>query len=310
MSDFSNLGGDIFGGIGDAFSGATNYLSNLPSNIGNTVSGWFGGGDASTGSTSAPSSGDGSSISIPQAANDTSFMNPGSTTQAANAFSSLNSVNPASLSSINYTSGAPTSDTSAVSNTTQLPGNPNTPQNANSGGVMGALGLNKANPLGVLAAGGGLLYNAIEGSPSSSAEKNIKNLANSQNAQGQQLESYINNGTLPPGAQQWVNQQTAAQTAAIKAKYAQLGMSGSTPEAEELNNVQSQATSQMFTIASQLLNTGVTESNASGTLYNYLMNAENADTQDISKAVQNFVAAMAGGSGAGQNISLSLGKSA
>lgn len=159
--------------------------------------------------------------------------------------------------------------------------------------------------LGGGVAGAGLLYNLLSGSPSVSAEKSLKNIAGQQSAQAQTLESYLNNGTLPPGAQQWVNQQTAAQQAAIRAKYAQLGMSGSTAETQELNNVQAQATAQMFTITSQLLQTGVQESGASANLYQALMNAQNQDAQQVSSAIQNFVSALGGGGSPG-TVSLKL----
>ena len=177
--------------------------------------------------------------------------------------------------------------------------------------LLGLLGLGTGSGktdntlLGAGASGAGLLYNLMSGSPSASAEKSLKNIAGQQSSQGQQLESYVANGTLPPGAQQWVNQQTAGQQAAIRAKYAQLGMSGSTAETQELNNVQAQATSQMFTIASQLLNTGVQETGASANLYQALMNAQNADAKDVSSAIQNFVTALGGG-GSPKSISLNL----
>lgn len=203
-----------------------------------------------------------------------------------------------------YNSGAnPASNAPGSSNQGTAPINDGTQKPAaaasgSSGGILASLGLGNASTADLLkggVAGGGLLYSLFEGSPSASAEKQLKNIAGQQSAQGQQLESYINNGTLPPGAQQWVNQQTAGQKASIRAKYAQLGMNGSTAEQQELNNVDAQATSQMFTIASQLLNTGVSETNASGTLYNYLMQAQNADSKEMGDAIQNFVAAMGGG---------------
>lgn len=176
--------------------------------------------------------------------------------------------------------------------------------------ILGTLGLGSTGIsdkfLGAGVSGAGLLTDLLSGSPSASAEKQLKNIAGQQNAQGQQLESYLANGTLPPGAQQWVDQQTQAQKAAIRAQYAQSGESGSTMEAQALNQVDAAATAQMFTIASQLLNTGISETNASGTLYNYLMQAQNADAKDVSQAIQNFVGSLGGGGSGGQSISLKV----
>lgn len=186
-----------------------------------------------------------------------------------------------------------------------------TNQKSTTQSILASLGLGNVTDgeaLKGLVAGGGLAYNLIEGSPSSSAEKSLKSIAGQQSAQGQQLESYITNGTLPPGAQQWVDSQTAAQKAAIRGKYAQLGMTGSTAETQELNGVDQQASAQMFTLASDLLNTGVNETNASGTLYNYLMNAENADQKDVTSAIQNFVSSLGGG-GSSNGVNINLGKS-
>lgn len=171
--------------------------------------------------------------------------------------------------------------------------------------IMESLGLSGKDLLKAGISGGGLLTSLAMGSPTSGAEKQLKSMASSQGAQGQQLQSYIANGTLPPGAQQWVDNQSAAQSASIRAKYANLGMSGSTAEMQELNQVQANAASQMFQIASELLNTGITETNASGTLYNYLMQAEDANQKDVSSAIQNFVASLSGG-GAPKSINVNI----
>lgn len=216
-----------------------------------------------------------------------------------------NGLNGGGITTDNSASAAPAAATGGTPGAT--PGATKPP--TSSGGILQTLGLGNTGVADLLkggVAGGGLLYNLLEGSPSASAEKSLKNIAGQQTAQGQQLESYIANGTLPPGAQQWVNQQTAGQKAAIRSKYAQLGMNGSTAEQQELSQVDAAATSQMFTIASQLLNTGVNETNASGTLYNYLLQAQNADAKDMSSAIQNFVASL-GGSGSGGGTTIKIG---
>lgn len=176
--------------------------------------------------------------------------------------------------------------------------------------ILDLLGLGTGNGgldnklFGAGVSGLGLAANLMMGSGTGNAQKKLNEIAGGQNAQGQQLQSYLANGTLPPGAQQWVDQQTAAQKAAIRAKHSSNGTQGSSMEVQELNQVDQAATAQMFTIASQLLNTGISETGASGTLYNYLMQQENQDSKEMSDALQNFVSSLAGGGSRGQSITL------
>lgn len=163
--------------------------------------------------------------------------------------------------------------------------------------ITSALGLDKTSTGDLLkgaVGAGGLGYALSKGSDASSAQKKIEELAGRQGAQGQQLESYLANGTLPPGAQSYVDQQTAGQKAAIRSKYASMGMSGSTAEVQELNNVDQQAMTQMFSLATQLYNTGVSETGASSNLYALLMDAQNQDNALIGNAISNFVSALGG----------------
>lgn len=164
--------------------------------------------------------------------------------------------------------------------------------------ITSALGLGGASTgdllKGALGAGG-LAYSVANNSGGNPALKQIEQQAGQAGAQGQQLEGYLANGTLPPGAQQYVDAQTASQKAAIRSRYAANGMSGSTAETQELNNVDTQATAQMFQIASQLYNTGVTQTGASSQLYDILMNAQNTSNEQIGSAISNFVSALGGG---------------
>lgn len=152
--------------------------------------------------------------------------------------------------------------------------------------------------------GGGELIKSLVDSGPSSVEKAVQSMAQNANAQGTQLESYLANGTLPPGAQQYVDQQTAAQKASIMSKYAQMGMTGSTAEAQELANVASQAQAQMFQLASTLYQNGVSQTGASSQLYQTLMNAQNQDNTDIGNAISNFVSSLGGGSGGKQTFQI------
>ena len=143
---------------------------------------------------------------------------------------------------------------------------------------------------------GGLAYTAVKNSGESAATKAVEAEAKNADTQGAQLESYLSNGTLPPGAQQYVNQQTAAQKASILSKYASMGMSGSTAEAQELANADTQAQSNMFKIASELYQNGVSQTNASTQLYSLLMNQENQDNTQMSSAISTFISSLGGSS--------------
>jgi hypothetical protein len=286
---FTDLIGDVGGGFSDAASWLGNQVGDAASWVGNQLGLTGGGSTPSVGPTNtpAPTTGGGAASTF------------GGSSSQNNAF--LNGGQPGSSTSaisgdLSYTAGGP-SPTGSTGAGASTPGT----QSPATKSIMQTLGLDKTSPVGALAGAGGLAYNLISGSPSTSAEKQIKNIAGAQSAQGQQLEGYLANGTLPPGAQQWVDNQTQAQSAAIRAKYANLGLSGSSAETQELNQVQANATSQIFTIASQLLDTGINETNASGQLYNYLMQAQNSDAKDVSSAIQNFVASLGGGGSAGGN---------
>lgn len=167
-----------------------------------------------------------------------------------------------------------------------------------SGGILSALGLSDVPTADLLKAGiagGGLLYNMFGDSPTAALQKKLGGLADQQTEQGRVLQSYLTEGKLPPGAQQWVDNQVQRQKTAIRSKYASLGMSGSTAEMQELNQVEQDATSQMFKMASALMDTGIRQTGASIPLYNYLINAKNADNAAMSNAINNFVASLSSG---------------
>lgn len=285
--------------LGDQVSGAGNWLANQ-----------FGfGGDSS--SAAAPSSNDTTGGISPA---NTNFV-----TSSLGGFGGTPSAPGMSSGDVNaanafVSTGAPSSATSALSyngpganpDSVMAGSGAKTNAPAASQSIMDSLGLSNKDLLKGGISGAGLVANLAMGGGSNSAEKQLKGIAAGQSAQGQQLQSYLASGTLPPGAQQWVDNQTAAQKASIKSKYANLGMSGSTAETQELNQVDANASAQMFQIATELLNTGVSETGASGTLYNYLMQAQNADQKDVSGAIQNFVTSLAGGSDKPKSINVNL----
>ena len=83
-----------------------------------------------------------------------------------------------------------------------------------------------------------------EGLKSSEGLKNVPGYsgltgtANQLSSQSTQLQSYLTNGTLPPGVAQSLTQAGNAAKAAIRGQYASRGMSGSSAEAQDLANVE------------------------------------------------------------------------
>jgi hypothetical protein len=111
--------------------------------------------------------------------------------------------------------------------------------------------------------------------------------------QGTQLQSYLQTGTLPPGVSQSLQQAATAAQATIRSQYAARGMSGSSAEATDLENVQNQIAGQGAQIAMQLLDTGISESNLSSQLYASIMNANLQQDQLLGNALTTFASAAA-----------------
>lgn len=295
MADFSLFDpGTWFGGQG-WFDGTGSSAS--------TDTSFSGGGNSKlTGSASPDYSVDWSSLTMPRQVESPSPGSPssfdftGSNAGSGADTSFFSSLLPNNVFGPDKTSSGPNTDSVMFQNGGK-PGATDTPEATK--GILASLGLSNVPTADLLKAGlggAGLLYTALSGSPSSGAEKQIESLATQQRDQGALLQSYLNNGTLPPGAQQMVDKQVAEQQTAIRSKYASLGMSGSSAEMAELNSVKENATSQIFKMAASLLETGVSQTNASAPLYKYLVDAQKSDDDRMSAAIKNFVASL-GGSG-------------
>ena len=102
------------------------------------------------------------------------------------------------------------------------------------------------------------------------------NLATSAVNQGQQLSSFLTNGTLPPGVQANIDQATNAAIQTIKGQYASRGMSGSSSELQDINQVKARAVSQGAQIALQLTQQGLGFEQLGATLYNSLIGQSNS----------------------------------
>jgi hypothetical protein len=99
----------------------------------------------------------------------------------------------------------------------------------------------------------------------------LKDQANYLQTQGTQMGQYLQNGTLPPGVQASLHQASESAKAAIKSQYAARGMSGSSAEAQDIAGVDNTIASQGANIATQLLNSGISESNLAGNIYSQIL---------------------------------------
>ena len=190
---------------------------------------------------------------------------------------------------------------------------PSSPANATAGGtatnnspsVLDSLGIK--NPLGAAVGAAGLGYAALENkAPKFSPQ--LEAQAASLNANGQQLMSYLQSGSLPPGLQASLTQATSAAKAKIISNFAAQGLntdpSQNSALASELAAVDQQALISTAQIGQQLMQSGITESGLSSDLYKTLANIDQTQTANIGKAIANFASSLSGGGGGGINLQL------
>jgi len=139
-------------------------------------------------------------------------------------------------------------------------------------------------------------------------------LAGSQGAYGSTLQQPLLTGQLPPQAQTAVDTATNDAIASTKARYANLGLTGSTAEADAISNIQNQKSTLTFQIAEQMAQTGgaaiTTAANAlnlQDQIYSQLMNAQVAQDASLQSAIARFAAGAAIGSSGNANVKTAAG---
>lgn len=108
----------------------------------------------------------------------------------------------------------------------------------------------------------------------------------------------MNTGELPPGEESMVDQQLQSQINGIKAKYAQMGLSGSTMEQQDISNAQNSATAQRAQLAQQATQTGISESTTASADLNQLAEYQLKQQEDLQNQIAAMLQAFGGGSGA------------
>lgn len=234
---------------------------------------------------------------------------PAATTAAPAATDATTAAAPAATTTT--TTAAPAADTAATTTASPLTDAQAVEQSLAQGGrkVAGEVAANAAAGSGflggvgdyiaknpsLLLAGAGLAYNMLKPTPTPEFQPQLESSAAQMTAQGQQLQNYLTSGTLPPGVQTSLNSAAAAAKATIRSQYASRGMSGSSAEAADLQNVDNTIVSQGVNIASQLYSTGVSEENMANQIYNNLMQTSLAQDQQLSNAIAGFTNSLAGG---------------
>lgn len=287
----SALGGTVVGNDLAAIGGDVNSaLGGIPGAIGNAVSG-IGGDLGLSGVGGAADSGGGTLIGneVNNLASDVGLGGPGGS-YLGNAINSIGS---------DVGIGGTAGGTDALSPTTSQ--------------VIAHTGAGAVDPaLSAPSAGGGLLsgfglkdalaaapiaIDLLKGNQSQPGENELKNEAGLLTQQGQQLANYLQNGTLPPGIQASINQATNAATAAIRSRYASMGMSGSSAEVQDIAAAQQQAATEGAQTALQLLSQGISEQNMGSQLYQDIFQYSLQEDQGLGQAIGNFAVALSGNSG-------------
>lgn len=138
---------------------------------------------------------------------------------------------------------------------------------------------------------GGLGLNALRGTTPMPGQSAISSEAAALGAQGTKLQSYLDTGTLPPGVGQSIKQASDSAKAAIRSRYAQMGGDTSAMH-QDLANIDQLASGQGATIALQLLNTGVNETQLSSQLYGQLLNLAVQQNAQLGSAIGNLATSL------------------
>jgi hypothetical protein len=288
-------------GAGTSFDSISNALGKVPGDISSLIGGLgdsasssfdsifspSGGGDAAgvsspTLSAAAPV-GDGFGITGGSEYDPSKLMQ--GVDQSANAFNStVGSLDPGAAGGISAAPAvaAPAATPSSIDSFLSNPS------------LSTALGVGKANAGAVIPAAA-LAFEGIKGEQLPKGYNELKTNADQLAGQGTQLQSYLQSGQLPPGAQSAIDQATQSQKAAIRSQYASRGMSGSSAEQQDLARVDQQAQAQGFSIATQLLSQGVQENQLASGIYQSLMNSELQQDKELGSAFANFGSAVNGG---------------
>ena len=179
--------------------------------------------------------------------------------------------------------------------------------------VSGATNSLTKNPLGIAAAGAGLGLSFLRGNQTDPNQQQLQNEAPGLQAQGaaitasgQQLTTYLQNGTLPPGQQAAVTQAVQSRKASIIANAAANGQNTNPAQnsalAQDLANADQdglvmagQLEQQLATTGTQLITTGLNETGLSEQIYETLTKMDQTNNATLMASIASMAAALGGG---------------
>lgn len=147
-----------------------------------------------------------------------------------------------------------------------------------------------------LISGGAGLASVLKGSGSNNVTNQLQaNATSAQQAAAPLLAATA--GALPQGEEQDVQNTLAASIAQIKAKYAQMGLSGSTMEQQDIANANNQASAQRATMAQQAVTTGANVLGVSNQGFTNVAASQAADDKSFQEALTALASAFGGAGG-------------
>jgi hypothetical protein len=296
------IGGALGGGVSAFATGSNPITGALTGGATGALSGAFGGGStttpsttvasapatggaaASAASTSGLSVGGGAPVDLPA-----SLSGGGGINVAAGATGGVSGGG-----NVDFTGGGDFGGTGII-----------TPQTPNSTGGLSGMGSNilgffEKNP-GALIAGGLLGANMLMGDKPLPAETAIQQNAGEAQSHANVLQAYQTSGTLPPGLQSLVDQQTSAAEAELRSSFAKNGMSGTTMEAEQLGQLKRAKAGQIAALADNLAKQGIAWAGLSAQEMGQLLSAQQAQDTAFTQSLGLFAGGLSGlrGSGTG-----------
>lgn len=133
---------------------------------------------------------------------------------------------------------------------------------------------------------------AAKGNTISPAQKALEAQANQLGSQGAELTEALKTGKLPAGQQATFDQAKQDAISAIKADYANRGLSGSTMEQQALQAAETSAASAQATQLQSLFQTGLSEIGSSSQIYDKIMSANIEQNKDLSTAISAAIGSM------------------
>jgi len=154
-------------------------------------------------------------------------------------------------------------------------------------------GGNLAPLLAALGLGGAALS---QGGQSAMPEQgNLEQLANQAMGNAAMANS-LRSGRLPPGAEQYADQAYADAAAGIQSRYAAMGLSGSTMEAQDLASAQARTEGMKYQMAADATQVGIQSMNLADTIYSQIADYQLQQDQQLQDALAAFASAASGGS--------------